>query len=125
MELNDHCTPATAKRLRDAGLKQPPPAPGQVWYDKFGNLILMIGYDNFTALVLGSDGVHYGGQISQVLTYAATSTYILRSLEYNCGLFPASDGLWLCMETDTENLFYHANPAEACSEAWFAEQNQP
>ena len=134
---NQICTPATARRLKEQGFKQPLPAPGQVWYDlvKNPNLPCFIHrakegwyWDNhgnsYTAEAFTEDGC-----------YAPTAPDILRELgsRFALTIHPeAIGGNCFCMQFMPAAIttvrvhaeWQHDNPAEACAEAWEAKQKR-
>lgn len=122
--MNDRCTPATARRLKELGFEQPEPAPGQVWYENDGTPVIMYHIE-IGRLVRGSNGVLYGGKAADIITYAATAPDILRELQFTWNLFySAIDGMYNCIQDRSTDIFSNENPAEACAEAWEAKQKQ-
>lgn len=128
--MTDYVTPQTATRLKQAGFKQPVPAPGQVW--------LMGDYIVFVCLVetVASHTVYYYVRIGEAYagftsivtdfhTYLPTAPDILRELGYEYTLH--HEDIYFCIyEPDGPELkiYENPNPAEACAEAWEAKQKQ-
>ncbi len=123
-----HVTLETAKALRDAGFPQPEPAPGQVWYNHFGEFWIT-GSDpnNILPLFSISAGVTWGlsaKTIQTTLIFAPTAPDILRELgeDYNltiCGPFFR----WEQMKAYEYFVFGYwqdENPAEGGAKAFLA-----
>jgi len=140
--MNDRCTSATARRLKELGFEQPVPAPGQVWYDTEGDALIVFRVtgsqvesvtDKEGVVLPVVTGLHW---MRTRFTYAPTAPDILRELGAGHALTNSIDGsTWLCdfMESTAQTtpfhkvtlLAFHENPAEACAEAWEAKQKQP
>lgn len=132
--MNDRCTPATARRLKEQGFDQPVPAPGQVWYTANDTPFIIIAC-NAESAIIGWVGVTtsvIGTTRNTALpscAYAYSAPDILREIahEYTLAYVP-EDKQYFCCTTDEEtgNLsgYMNKNPAEACAEAWEAKQKQ-
>jgi len=118
--MNDRCTPATARRLKELGFKQPEAAFGQVWYDAEGNPFLIGNLDSPMWL-------------ADAYVYAATAPDILRELgDWHSITVSKDRKTWCCDFLECTAvitpfhkvtlLAFHDNPAEACAEAWEAKQ---
>ncbi len=132
--MTDYVTPQTATRLKQAGFKQPVPAPGQVW--------LMGDYIVFVCLVetVASHTVYYYVRIGEAYagftsivtdfhTYLPTAPDILRELGQSAALLYDQDE-FLPGYLNGFNGFmgflqpHNENPAEACALAWEAKQKR-
>ena len=111
--MNDRCTPATARRLKELGFYQPEAAFGQVWYDAEDNPFLVGNLDSPMWL-------------ADAYTYAPTASDILRELGEDWTMIVAGGGFQIYKHfQDPQYIFPIAandNPAEACAEAWEAKQ---
>ena len=132
--MTDYVTPQTATRLKQAGFKQPVPAPGQVWIgQKYGTDIAQYG------VIIGDKIVFESGEFNNLgvvergrYLYAPTAPDILRELGGNYTLSFLGK-VSTCTNTSLpapgllkmENIYYHENPAEACALALEAKQKQP
>ena len=121
--MNDRCTPATARRLKEQGFVQPPPAPGQVWYKDEKPWLRMPGA-YWVELINGF--TNSNPQFTPDC-YAPTAPDILRELGQSAALLYDQDE-FLPGYLNGFNGFigflqpHNENPAEACAEAWEAKQ---
>ena len=122
--MNDRCTPATARRLKKAGFRQPKFEVGQLWYKErypggtAAKWVLCI----FSELdFIPLDGGNYP---EGEAVYAPTAPDILPELgdHWTIDFWALSDE-WVCRH-DNGARYYNDNPAEACAEAWEAKQKQ-
>lgn len=110
-----HVTFETAKRLKEAGFPQPEQTvPGSAWFS--GKTLWIMG---------ASDAILPPHRwFAAIPTFAPTATDILAqmlgwSLEY-------TENGWVCFESilgGHRDFTPNSNPAEACAEAWFFEQD--
>ena len=124
----------TARRLKEAGFKQPEPEAGQFWYDgifqRLSVVVFEIGLDSvaFLAPLNAVDWRHYfsakgldisgGGYTLPV--FAPTATDILEQLPDN---FCIRGKSVFSLEPGPYNVgqqFYADTPAEAAALAWLA-----
>lgn len=137
-----HVSHQTAIALRDAGFPQPEPAPGQVWYNHFGEFWIT-GSDpnNILPLFSISAGVTWGlsaKTIQTTLIFAPAAPDILRELGDGYRLCCLDWRSWIVEKekyTSFEDQAYEyvvesypiandENPAEVCAKAWL-EKNKP
>lgn len=81
----------TAKRLKDAGFPQPPPAFGQFWYDDRDVLFFVvesfdenpIPFNGIWVIEKGGEVIHVNrGVFSESLIYAPSPTELLEKIPY-------------------------------------------
>ncbi len=113
--MNDRCTPATARRLKELGFPQPEAAFGQVWYDAEDNPFLVGNLDSPMWL---ADAYTYAPTAPDILLHLDSGTYLIRRAL--TATFEVYDD-WRALEDGTPQ-YVHENPAEACAEAWEAKQ---
>jgi len=122
MQIIDRVTSATAKRMRDAGFKQPPPAPGQVWFNRFG-LAYFVGTrpDGRLCFISSQGGSFDWPHDCWNFTYAATATDIMRDLgeDYALVYIDGEPRIISTVEKRFPVLYKHAtNPAEPAAICW-------
>ena len=126
--MNDRCTPATARRLKDQGFAQPDPRPGHVFYDEYDGAIVIV-----RGSILGYYGIYAGTdrtvEISgdmKSMAYAPTAPDILRELGQDYALVYAGGEPTLIstVEKRLPFLYKHPNPAECCAMQWQIKQEQ-
>jgi len=122
--MNDRCTPATARRLKEQGFVQPPPAPGQVWYKDEKPWLRMPGA-YWVELINGFTNSNpqftpdcYAPTAPDILRHLDSGTYLTRRAL--TATFEVYND-WRALEDGTPQ-YVHENPAEACAEAWEAKQ---
>ncbi len=132
--MNDRCTPATARRLKELGFEQPVPASGQVWYLDDEAAIVLAVHSNGVSYCRGNCNYFERTDIFlSLFVYAPTAPDILRELGSGFALTihpEAIGGNCFCMQFMTAAIttvrvhaeWQHENPAEACAEAWVAKQ---
>ena len=122
--MNDRCTPAAARRLKELGFPQPVPAPGQVWYSANEMLFFLVAKADGQLFFCTVHGAAFGAADNlQKCAYAPTAPDILRELgqDYRISYFPFRGG-WVCEAAFPEVYANETNPAEACAEAWEVKQ---
>jgi hypothetical protein len=136
--MTDHCTPSTARALRDSGFKQPPAKPGQFWYYE-NRLFVIVSILTDTA---GQTAILYEISeesrdvppmpvrlpFSDVFVYAATATEILSDLGEDWALSRVGED-WFCESIYANWLkkkkgAVNVNPVSVCAEIWIAKQKQ-
>lgn len=144
--MNDHCTPATAARLKAAGFPQPAPEFGQAWYIDNGALFLVV--ETFEANPEPFNGVwviEKGGEVQHVemsvfddMIFAPGVADLLRALGGRACISEDSDKRFavannLRIKIDWEQIsgtapdwqWFDENPAEALAAAWLSENGNP
>ena len=127
--MNDRCTPATARRLKELGFAQPVPAPGQVWYTINDTKIIVTGRKGqtfFCATKGGNSLTEIHVSHFDDFADAPTASDILRELGEDWTMIVAGGGFQIYKHfQDPQYIFPIAaneNPAEACAEAWEVKQ---
>lgn len=122
--MQNHVTPATAQRLKNAGFPQPKFAFGQFWYSQNEqvNIYVRAARPNIeTHHFVGETLTTQHYKADQVI-YAPTATDILRQLGEDVTL-SYGHGYWLCGIFCGED-FTHENPAEAAALAWLSKHEK-
>ncbi len=125
--MNDRCTPATARRLKELGFEQPVPASGQVWYLDDEAAIVLAVHSNGVSYCRGNCNYFERTDIFlSLFVYAPTAPDILRELGEDWTMIVAGGGFQIYKHfQDPQYIFPIAaneNPAEACAEAWEVKQ---
>jgi hypothetical protein len=132
----------TAVKLKDVGFPQPVPALGQVWYDKFGEWLLLITNDD--GYLCFRDDVNSSRVFDKTedrLVFAPTATCILREMPDQTllithkgagrgGRFHDEDifQIWVTEDIENQKCRHVAQsgwPAEACAMAWLEINKKP
>jgi len=127
--MNNVCTPAIARRLKEQGFPQPVPEPGQVWYTK-SEAPFVVVQPKGSQIAVGWPYVDYSfSHIDKFdihsCVYAPTAPDILRELGWEWRVGYAEDAKeYFCVHETGRYLYYNDNPAEACAEVWEAKQKQ-
>lgn len=126
--MNDRCTAATARRLKELGFPQPAPAPGQVWC--LGDRLCQVRKSRH-----GKSFGFYFGEVDGFwfcssdelpnAVYAPTAPDILWELGYTHNLRHRTGVVheFTCTYGHS-TWFSDDNPAEACAKAWEAKQKR-
>jgi hypothetical protein len=124
----------TAQRLKEAGFPQPKPEMGQFWFDKKGNLCIVVHNKQdwqFRICFFGYLKGRGGYLVEVDFVFAPTATDILYLLQKNTrspfwwALVPyPHEETWGCIEferLEDKNIeFENTDPAEAAAAAWLA-----
>lgn len=120
----------TAVRLKEARFPQPEPEAGQFWYNTQGGEILVCkSFKRQELDPLLESGIIPDNELSVIagtLIFSPTATDILRELHDYAVVFDDSQEPkgFTCFDTlrriPTEYPQTHANPSEACAEAWLS-----
>ena len=115
-------TPETARKLKEAGFKQPEPAPGQMWYNVNDIPIFVVGETKSKVyyVIFGVNLVYIEPKRDFVLNlvFAPTATDILRELGNQYVLRTWSIGEKFAVKHDNGEKCWNDNPAEAAALAW-------
>lgn len=122
--MQNHVTPGTARRLRDAGFPQPEFATGQIWYNQFGSATFIgrkdcdnHGNTTFFCTSLLTGRTEEMRPIKEDAIFDPTATDILKDLGLGYGLYVSESGnAFVCRDLST--IWTDENPAEACAKAW-------
>ena len=118
----------TARRLKEAGFKQPEPEFGQVWLSSakgYPNIIIgatkqQVNYAALDVYVVYND---LRRDFEMSFVFAPTATDILREIPGHNLAFSTENG-WHCFFMDFNGIIYSDfqsdNPAEAAALAWLA-----
>lgn len=122
------CDFETAKKLKEIGFPQPDFLSGQIWYDDVGNALLICRelsnnfYREFQCIQIGKDYAFNVSLKKESHTFSPTATDLLKELPCHDLMFVrnrAAFCCWLDVDRKEDSDFFHANPAEACAEAYF------
>ena len=113
----------TARRLKEAGFKQPRPEFGQVWFDQDGAYVIGNVKNDIISGAWSAGDCFTDASISSMLAdvFAPTATDILEQLPHNFCIRGKS--VFSLEPGDAYNIgrqFYADNPAEAAALAWLA-----
>jgi len=112
-------TPETARKLKEAGFKQPSYSMCQIWYDPNGMKWIRMMPSYWTN---PENGFTVDNANFKLAAFAPTATDILQYLSGDSMAYVEEDKEWFvfveCAETGDLSGRTHENPAEAAALAW-------
>jgi len=112
-------TPETARKLKEAGFKQPSYSMCQIWYDPNGMKWIRMMPSYWTN---PENGFTVDNANFKLAAFAPTATDILQYLPGDSMAYVKEDKEWFvfveCTETGDLSGRTHENPAEAAALAW-------